>query len=117
MAKKPGEAYERLAHWINQCLHNRAVIKFNDKITDKVPPIVPNRPPKIPRIIKKKIDLRDLKDEFQLYLVGLDRRKYSSNRKAILNRVQKFERPALIDGTVILLAQFLKVKKLKVMEE
>lgn len=67
--------------------------------------------------IKKTLDLRDLTDEFQLYLVGLDAEKYTSNRKAIISRTQKFKRPSLIDGTVILMAQFLKVKKLKVMEE
>lgn len=95
--------------------------KTDDEITGKLPPIVPNTPPKnprgIPKILRKQFDLRDLTDEFQLYLVGLDAEKYTSNRKAIISRTQKFKRPSLIDGTVILMAQFLKFKKLKVIEK
>ena len=62
---------------------------------------------------KQTVDLRDIKDEFQLWLVNLDAKKYSSNRAAILNRVQKFKRPALIDGTINLLAEFLKINKIE----
>lgn len=62
------------------------------------------------------LSLVDLKDEFELWLVSLDMAKYTSNRAAILNRVQKFKRPALIDGTLNLLSQYLKLNKIKLVK-
>lgn len=89
--------------------------KITNKITGKAPSRINIWKP--PKIIKKTVDLRDLKDSFVLYIKTLDPAKFTTPRNGTIKRIQNQNRYAFTHGTIDLLTQYLKVKKLKVIEE
>jgi hypothetical protein len=76
--------------------------------TNKVPK-TPKKP-KTPKIVVLNIDLRDILDEFLIWIGTLDPNKFKSTRKSVIDRIKNHKRPAFIEGTVILLNEFFKTK-------
>lgn len=63
------------------------------------------------------IDLRDLKDEFVLYIKTLNPDDFTTPRDGTIKRIKNQNRYAFTHGTIDLLQQYLKIKKLKVIEK
>ncbi len=62
------------------------------------------------------IDLRDVKDGFVLWIKTLDSTKFTTPRNGTIKRIQNQNRYAFTHGTIDLLTQYLKFKKLKVIK-